>query len=64
MQQQSQRTVARVAAVTPQAAKTRTLEATRASAVTMPIERARYVDPALERLLGQVPQNTGSRGHK
>ncbi len=64
MQQQSQRTTTRIAAVKPQAAKTRSLDAARASGVTTPIGRARYVDPALERLLGQVPQNTGSRGHK
>ena len=40
------------------------LEAARGKSQLPVVERARYVDPGLERLLCEVPKNTGSRGHR
>jgi hypothetical protein len=62
MQQQSQRTMARVAAVSPKSTGARMLEAARASSQTATAERARCVEPGLERLLCQMPKNTDSHG--
>jgi hypothetical protein len=60
MQQQSQGTTARVAAVTSKSAANHIIEAARARSAEADAEaqRARYVEPGLARLLGQVPQDT------
>ncbi len=60
MQQQSQSTMARVAAVTSKSTAIRRIEAARACSAAD--ERARYVEPGLARLLGQLPVNTTVRG--
>jgi hypothetical protein len=63
MQHQSQSTMARVAAVTSKPAVSRRMEASRSRSVAAAAEaeRARYVEPGLARLLGQVPQHTDAR---
>jgi hypothetical protein len=61
MQHQSQGTVGRAAAVASNSAVTRNIEATRLRSEAAAAERARYVEPGLARLLGQVPQSTGAR---
>ncbi|CAB3790808.1 hypothetical protein [Pararobbsia alpina] len=63
MQQHSQGTAAQAAAASKSAAN-RIIEAARArsAAAEAEAERARYVEPGLARLLGQVPQDTDPRG--
>jgi len=63
MQHQSQSTMARVAAVTSKPVASRRTEAARSRSVAAALEaeRARYVEPGLARLLGQVPQHTDAR---
>ena len=56
MQQLSQSTAARAAAVTSKSTASRRIEAARA--LSAAAERARYVEPGLARLLEEVPVST------